>query len=95
MESKISEAIGYIVSQQEIWLEFMLREKVTPPIRGEITKGKIRWRGLTIMHYPNNIEANFGYSLTYDETIRLEQRGRVIEWTEEEFKEWKIKNQKI
>lgn len=35
-------------SMNEI-LSYMLRHQVTPPIKGEITKGKIRWRGLKIV----------------------------------------------
>ena len=29
--------------------EYILRNYVTPPIKGEITKGKVRWRGLQVV----------------------------------------------
>lgn len=28
------------------WCELILRTKVTPPIKGEITKNKLQWRGI-------------------------------------------------
>lgn len=30
-------------------VEYILRNHVTPPIKGEITKGKVRWRGLQMV----------------------------------------------
>lgn len=32
-------------------IEHTLRNKVVPPIKGEITKGKIQWRGITCLVY--------------------------------------------
>lgn len=49
-------------------LEKLLRNNVLPPIKGEITKGKLKWRGLAIVHQN-----------TGDETFKwLTQRGEFI-----------------
>ena len=45
-----------------------LRTMVEPPIKGKITKGKIRWRGIRIVQYNNG----FKYIKW------LEQRGKQI-----------------
>ena len=45
-----------------------LRIMAEPPIKGEITKGKIRWRGIRIVQY------NDGFKYTK----WLEQRGKQI-----------------
>lgn len=54
-------------AEEEI-ITFMLRTQVKPPIKGEITKGKIRWRGLSIVRlHPDNL------------FMGLLQRGKFIE----------------
>lgn len=45
-----------------------LRTMAEPPIKGEITKGKVRWRGIRIVHQ------NDGFKYTK----WLEQRGKQI-----------------
>jgi hypothetical protein len=45
-----------------------LRIMAEPPIKGEITKGKLKWRGIRLVQYNNG----FKY------TKWLEQRGRQI-----------------
>ena len=45
-----------------------LRTMAEPPIKGEITKGKIRWRGIRI------VQQNDGFKYTK----WLEQRGKLI-----------------
>jgi hypothetical protein len=45
-----------------------LRIMAEPPIKGEITKGKVRWRGIRIVQY------NDGFKYTK----WLEQRGKQI-----------------
>jgi hypothetical protein len=42
--------IRQTINNQEKFIEDVLRNHVTPPIKGEITKGKIKWRGLEIMN---------------------------------------------
>lgn len=50
-------------------VEIMLRNYVTPPIKGEITKGKIRWRGLRIVWQKID---------TYDAFVGIRQRDVLI-----------------
>lgn len=53
---------------EEEVVRYMLRHQVKPVIRGEITKGKIKWRGLSIVRYgEDNI------------FLGLMQRGEFIE----------------
>lgn len=49
-------------------LETALRTMAEPPIKGEITKGKIRWRGIRLCTQNDGLK-----SYTW-----LEQRGRLI-----------------
>lgn len=89
----VNEVFRANTAKQNQWIEFMLREKVVPPIKGEITKGKIRWRGLALIHYPLESEPLCGNTFTAIHTIGIEQRGLPVMWTEAEFEEWKTKNQ--
>lgn len=43
------------IDELEIRAEYALRNLVTPPIKGAITKGKLRWRGIR-----SNIEVFYG-----------------------------------
>jgi len=68
----IDDIISRFISEQqkkeeEIFTTAM-RIMAEPPIKGEITKGKVRWRGIKIVQY------NDGF--TY--TKWLEQRGKQI-----------------
>jgi hypothetical protein len=44
------EFINRILKAQDEFIEHVLRNHVTPPIKGEITRGKIKWRGLEILN---------------------------------------------
>lgn len=46
IEPKVSEIDQRIRREVENRLEYALRHLVTPPIKGDITRGKIRWRGI-------------------------------------------------
>jgi|ERR1035437_350184 hypothetical protein len=65
IEGKIIEEMVH--KQNEI-TEYHLRNTVVPPIKDEITKGKVRWRGLSIGTYNSGLN-----STTY-----LLQRGKQI-----------------
>lgn len=58
-----------IQKDKESIFDFALRNNAVPPIKGEITKGKIRYRGIYIV-----VKNNFPDS---PETW-LEQRGKLI-----------------
>lgn len=56
-------------------IEYILRNEVKPPIKGKITKGKCRWRGITlIMDYQsafNNISWDFNDRMDSKYTFKL------------------------
>ena len=49
-EPLFDSVIENLIKQQEESVEYILRNFVVPPIKGEITKGKIRWRGLSLVN---------------------------------------------
>lgn len=51
------------------WIEAMCATRVEPPIRGGVTKGKMRWRGVTLQ------VSNPEYNVTH---YVLSQRGKPI-----------------
>ena len=60
--------ITSVIKQEEIFFKRYIEEFANPPIKGEITKGKIRWRGIKI------VQVNNGFQI-----IKwLEQRGKEI-----------------
>lgn len=44
----ISKTLPKRLRDEERVLEYMLRNQVEPPVRGEVTKWKILWRGLRV-----------------------------------------------
>jgi hypothetical protein len=50
-------------------VEKILRNYVTPPVKGEITKGKTRWRGLQLVWQKTD---------TYDAFVGIKQRDVLI-----------------
>ena len=51
-------------------IEYLLRNVIDKPIKGEITKGKLRWRGINIIVYQHDIP------------IGIMQRDKVIRFVE-------------
>lgn len=49
-------------------IEWLLRNSVVPPIKGKITSGKVKWRGLALAYQNNMLES----------TRFLMQRGKVV-----------------
>jgi len=68
----IAAVISHFIQEQQKKEEEIfttaLRTMAEPPIKGEITKGKIRWRGIRI------VQQNNGFKYTK----WLEQRGKQI-----------------
>lgn len=64
----ISRFIQEQQKKEEEIFTIALRTMVDPPIKGEITKGKVKWRGIRIVQY------NDGFKYTK----WLEQRGKQI-----------------
>jgi hypothetical protein len=60
--------IASLIKQEEMFFRRYIEEFANPPIKGEITKGKIRYRGIKI------VQVNNGFQI-----IKwLEQRGKEI-----------------
>lgn len=60
-----------ITKEREIFFEKAVRENAIPKIKGKITKGKLRWRGIRLVQSPSNL-CNLCYQ------VWLEQRGKRI-----------------
>ena len=60
--------VDEIRKQEDELFEFCLRTMANPPIKGEITKGKLKWRGIKL------IRTHVGF----DSYSWLEQRGEQI-----------------
>lgn len=56
-------------------IEYLLRNKIDKPIKGKITKGKLRWRGIdaVVFNYMN-------------EPIGIRQKGDIIRFVEHKNK---------
>ena len=48
MDKAVSDFSARIAKEKDLYLEYMFRCCVKPKIKGEITPGKIKWRGLTL-----------------------------------------------
>lgn len=59
---------NYQKKENEIF-ETALRTMATPPVKGEITKGKLKWRGIVLCQQNNGLEMPQRW---------LEQRGKQI-----------------
>ena len=66
----ISRFIKEQSERQNAILEKAVRENAIPPIKGEMTKGKVRWRGLRMMQRGTGAD---GFTETW-----IEQRGKRI-----------------
>ena len=59
-------------------VEHILRNYVTPPIKGEITRGKVRWRGLQIVWQEYGMEKAFVGVRQRD--VLILPNGKKIPW---------------
>ena len=66
-----------IVNDREKRIEFILRNYVTPVIKGKITKGKLRWRGISIVESEKSFTCENGtLSIRWYEFVK--QRDNII-----------------
>ncbi len=65
-----TQIIDQVAKQQNDLLEYSVRNFAVPPVKGEITKGKIQWRGISLIQ---NGAAEYGKIEKW-----LEQRGKRI-----------------
>lgn len=61
-------ALKHMQAEETRIFDFALRNNAVPPIKGEITKGKLRWRGIRMVN-----KFNFTFAERW-----LEQRGNRI-----------------
>lgn len=62
-------------------LEYALRNLVIPPIKGEITRGKIKWRGLRLVYGSTGLKMEKegdAMQFSFTEDIQLWQRDTRI-----------------
>lgn len=69
-------------------LEYILRHCVTPPIKDPITKGKIKWRGITKEITYKHTTPKEG-KLVCNCNIIVRQRGEIVQYDELDYKLWK------
>ena len=53
LHEEVMEQRASMLQEINAWVEDCIRTKVVPPIKGEITKGKIRCRGLALCYGPD------------------------------------------
>jgi len=66
MNMSISDALNQYHKKRDLILGIALRDNAVPPIKGEITRGKLKWRGIYIV--------NTKFALR----SWIEQRGKII-----------------
>lgn len=57
-----------MVKKRDEFLKSSLLKNVTPPIKRELTRGKLKWRGIKLMHQHE----------TFKDIYWIEQRGERI-----------------
>lgn len=60
-------------------IEYALRHFVYPPIKGEITRGKLRWRGIKLCIIKDDKSGLIITSRLHPDGISLEGAGRMVE----------------
>lgn len=68
LSDKIHEEMAEYYKELDLRIEYALRNKIDKPIKGEITKGKLKWRGISLGVFRG--DGYVGYALL--------QRGNVI-----------------
>lgn len=85
LENKLRELQKISYANFDIFLEEVLRTKAIPPVKGELTRNKIKWRGIKLCQR----DMGAGYY------VWVEQRGKQIStnyWTH--YPDEELNNQK-
>lgn len=89
LTDKIHEEIAAKYKELDLRIEYALRNKINKPIKGEITKGKLKWRGIRLGVFHN--DGDVGYALL--------QRGAIVPFDfvdDKQYQIWKEqKNNKL
>lgn len=81
---KIHEEMAEYYKELDLRIEYALRNKIDKPIKGEITKGKLKWRGISLGVFRG--DGCVGYSLL--------QRGNVIPFdfvNDKQYQIWRLR----
>lgn len=89
VDKMVSDLSLRIAKEDELYLEYMFRCCVKPKIKGEITPGKIKWRGLTLSKKIDHEFSNDGYPTVIVVSRQLFQRGEPVPFNPIEFNAWK------
>ena len=86
LSDKIQEEIVEQYEELDLRIEYALRNKIDKPIKGEITKGKLKWRGIRLGIYRN--DGDVGYALL--------QRGAIVPFdfvNDKQYQIWRMSMQ--
>lgn len=89
MDKAVSDFSARIAKEKDLYLEYMFRCCVKPKVKGKITPGKIKWRGLTLREKMDYEFPNDGGSTIIVESLQLFQRGEPVPFNPIEFNAWK------
>lgn len=81
---EIQEELAERYKKLDLLIEYALRNKIDKPIKGEITKGKLKWRGITLGVYKSN--GYVGYALL--------QRGAIVPFdfvNDKQYQIWRLR----
>lgn len=86
LRDEIHGKIAEQYKELDLRIEYALRNKIDKPIKGEITKGKLKWRGITLGVFRG--DGYIAYSLL--------QRGNVIPFdfvNDKQYQSWRMSMQ--
>lgn len=72
-QNAINDLLRKLSKEMDNHVASIVRKNVTPPIKGEITSGKLRWRGVKL-----TVQRDSMFSTTYRVTQRGVQVGESI-----------------
>lgn len=84
LTSKISEELAEKYKEFDLRFEYALRNKIDKPIKGEITNGKLKWRGISLGVFRGD-----GYT-----AYSILQRGKVIPFdfvNDKQYQIWRLR----
>lgn len=80
---EIQEELAEKYKELDLRIEYALRNKIDKPIKGEITKGKLKWRGIALGVYKS--DECVGYALL--------QRGAIVPFNfvnDKQYQIWRL-----
>lgn len=81
---EIQEELAEKYKELDLRMEYALRNKIDKPIKGEITKGKLKWRGISLGVYKS--DECIGYALF--------QRGAIVSFdfvNDKQYQIWRLR----